>query len=256
MVDLTGKVALVTGSSRGIGQGCALEMARVGANVTVNYRSHDEEAEAVAEEIREMGRQALVVQADVSDRTAVAKLVEATVERFGRLDILVSNAYYSVREPFLDMSVEGARGTLDVTFWGGFHAAQIAARQMVAQGGGGSILFITSVHAFIPFGNHLAYNTSKAGTNHMAATIAGELAGHHIRVNVIEPGWIDTPGERKYTTEAQLQEEGKKLPWGRLGRPDEIGKAAAFLCSDAASYITGAVLRVDGGFWLPVRRQT
>ena len=253
MVDLTGKVVVVTGSSRGIGRGCALEMAKVGADVVVNYRSHGQEAEAVAGEIRGMGRRALVVQADVSDRAAVQRLVEATVERFGRLDILVSNAYYSVREPFLDMSVEGVQDTLAVTLWGGFHAAQLAARQMVEQGGGGSILFITSVHAFIPFGNHLAYNTAKAGTNHMAATIAAELAAHRIRVNVIEPGWIDTPGERNYATEAQLREEGKKLPWGRLGRPDEIGKAAAFLCSDAASYITGAVLRVDGGFWLPVR---
>ena len=254
MVDLSGKVALVTGSSRGIGRGCALEMARVGADVVVNYHTHADEAEGVVKEIRSLGRRSIAVQADVSDRMAVEMLVTAAVDRLGRLDILVSNAYYSKREPLLEMSVEGMEDTLAVTLWGGFHAAQFAARQMVGQGQGGSLLFITSVHAFIPFADHLAYNTAKAGTNHMAATMAGELGPHRIRVNVIEPGWIDTPGERKYRTEDELREAGAKLPWGRLGRPDEIGKAAAFLCSDAASYITAAVLRVDGGFWLPTRQ--
>ena len=255
MVDLTGKVALVTGSSRGIGRACALEMARAGADVTVNYRTHGDEAEAVADEVRGMGREALVVGADVADRQAVDEMVSKTTERFGRLDIVVANAYRSVRGPFLEMSTEGMEDTLSVTLYGGFHVAQAGAREMVARGEGGAILFITSVHAFIPFGDHLPYNTAKAGTNHMAATMAGELSEHRIRVNVIEPGWIDTPGERAYATEEELQEEGRKLPWGRMGRPDEIGKAAAFLCSDAASYITAAELRVDGGFWLPVRNE-
>ena len=255
MVDLTGKVALITGSSRGIGRACALEMARSGANVTVNYRTHGDEAEAAAEEIRSLGREALVVGADVADRKAVDEMTAKTVERFGKLDIVVSNAYRSTRGPFLDMPVEDMEDTLSVTLYGGFHVAQAGAREMVARGEGGAILFITSVHAFIPYGDHLAYNTAKAGTNHMSATMAGELAEHRIRVNVIEPGWIDTPGERTFATEEELQAEGRKLPWGRMGRPDEIGKAAAFLCSDAASYITAAALRVDGGFWLPVRNE-
>ncbi len=255
MVDLTGKVALVTGSSRGIGRSCALEMARAGANVTVNYRAHGDEAEAAAEEIRGLGREVLVVGADVADRQAVEEMVGKTVDHFGNLDIVVSNAYRSVRGPFLDMRVEDMEDTLSVTLYGGFHVAQVGAREMVARGRGGAILFITSVHAFIPYGDHLAYNTAKAGTNHMASTMASELAEHRIRVNVIEPGWIDTPGERTYATEEELQEEGRKLPWGRMGRPDEIGKAAAFMCSDAASYITAAALRVDGGFWLPVRNE-
>ena len=250
MIDLTGKVALITGSSRGIGRGCALEMARAGADITVNYLSHADEAESVAEEIRAMRQQALAVRAEVSDRTAVDRMVAATVERFGHLDILVCNAAYTKREPFLEMSIKGMQRTLDVTLWGAFHAAQASARQMVKQGHGGSILFISSTFAVVPFPTSLAYNIAKAGINHMAATIAVELAAHRIRVNVIEPGWTDTPGERQFATEEEIREGGKKLPLGRLGTINDIGRAATFLSSDAADYITGTVLRVDGGSWL------
>lgn len=250
VIDLTGKVALITGSSRGIGKGCALEMARAGAAVVVNYNAHGEDAEAVAEEIRAMGRQALVVGADVSDRDAVDHMVEATVERFGQIDIVVCNSYYSKRESFLETSIEGMQRTLDVTLWGAFHAAQSAARQMVARNKGGNILFISSVMSFLPYANSLAYSTAKAAMNHMAAIIATEMTQHRIRVNVIEPGWTDTPGERQYSTEEEIREGGKLLPWGRLGTIEDLGKAATFLCSDAAEYITGEVLRVDGGFWL------
>ena len=250
MVDMKGKVALVTGSSRGIGRGCALEMARAGADIVVNYRSHSDDAESVAEEVRSLGGQALVVAADVSDRGAVDGMVDRAVERFGQLDIVVCNAYYSKREPFLEMDIEGMKRTLDVTLWGSFHPAQAGARRMVAHGRGGSILFISSVHAFLPVPTSLAYNTAKAGINHMAATIAAELVRHRIRVNVIEPGWIDTPGTREFDSQERIREAGEKLPWKRLGTIHDIGRAAAFLCSDAADYITGAVFRVDGGFWL------
>jgi glucose 1-dehydrogenase len=124
---------------------------------------------------------------------------------------------------------------------------------MVRQGEGGKIVNISSVHAFIPFPRSTAYNTAKAGINHMGHTIAAELIRHRINVNTIEPGWIDTPGERQYATDEEIREGGSRLPWGRLGTIEDIGQAAAFLCSPAADYITGAVLRVDGGFWLPVR---
>ena len=253
-INLDGKVALISGASRGIGRGIALQMGRSGAKVAVNYRSHPDEAEEVAAEIRDAGSDAFVYGADVSDRDAVDAMVAATVEQFGRLDIVVSNAYYSKREPFLDLELDGARRTLDVTFWGAFHMAQAGARQMVKQGGGGAILFISSVLSNIPFPTSLPYNSAKAGINQMSATIANELTDHRIRANVITPGYIDTPGERQYATEEQIREAATALPWKRLGTPEDIANAAVFLCSDAADYITGTVLSVDGGYWLKVAR--
>ena len=114
----------------------------------------------------------------------------------------------------------------------------------------GCLLFISSVLSFIPYKNSTVYNTCKAGINHMCRTAAAELAEHRIRANVIEPGWIDTPGERRYATDDEIHEAGKALPWGRLGTIDEVGRAAAFLCSEDAEYITGSVFRVDGGYAL------
>ena len=251
MVNLENKVAIVTGSSRGIGRGCAIEMAKVGADVVVTYRTHPEEAQEVAGIIRQMGREALVMKLDVADRQAVEEMVQTTVDKFGKINILVNNAAITIRKPFLEMPIEDMAHVLNVSLWGVFHCSQVAARVMVKQGQGGKIILISSVHAFIPYGTSLPYNTAKAGINHMGYTMATELAPHHINVNVIEPGWIDTPGERELATEEELKEAGEKLPWGRLGSIGEIGKAAAFLASDAADYITGACLRVDGGFWLP-----
>ncbi len=250
MIDLSGKTALISGSSRGIGKGIALEMARAGADVTVNYFRHRDDAEAVADEIRSMGRRAIVVGADASDRDAVDGMVEETASRLGGPEIVVANAYYSKRELFLEMDVDEMRKTYEVSLFGAFHIAQAGARRMVERGRGGSILFISSVMSFLPFPTSLAYSSAKAGMNHMAAIIALELLDHRIRVNVIEPGWTDTPGERQYSTEEELEEGGRRLPWGRLGTIEDLGKAATFLCSDAADYITGEAMRVDGGFWL------
>jgi glucose 1-dehydrogenase len=249
-MKLVHRVALVTGASRGIGRGCALELAQAGADVVVNYRSHPDEAEAVVAEIRGMGRRAIAYGADVGRRAAVDAMVAAALEEFGRIDILINNAAYSIRKPFLEYTEAEFAEVLQVAMWSVVHCSQVVGRHMVERGGGGKIIVISSVHAFIPFPNSSPYNTAKAGINHMAYTIAGELAPHRINVNVIEPGWTDTPGERRYFTEEQLREEGQKLPWGRLGRADEIGKAAVFLASDDADYITGASLRVDGGVWL------
>ncbi len=242
---LVGKVALVSGASLGIGRGCALALAEDGADVVVNYFSHADEAEAAAKEIEALGRQAMAYQADVSDRAQVERMIEATLARYGRLDILVSNAYLSIRQPFLEMTPEGLMRTLEVSLLGAFHCCQLAARAMVAQGRG-HIIVIGSVHAEHPFGGATAYNMAKWALDGMALTAAAELAPQHIHVNVIHPGWIDTPGERRYYSEEQLIEEGKRIPWGRLGTPREIGRVAAFLASDDAEYMTGAIVRVDG----------
>lgn len=253
-MELTGKVALVTGGNRGIGRGCALELAREGADVAINYRQHRDEAESVAEEVRAMGRRALVVQADVADRKRDEEMVAETVAELGRLDILIANAAYSKRVPFLEMEAEMMQRTLDVVVWGTFNCSQFAARQMVKQGEGGSIVVVSSVHAALPMPNAIAYNTAKAGINHMARTMAAELSPYRIRVNIIEPGWTDTPGERAFFSEEQIREDGKKLPWGRLGTSQEIGWGAEFLAGPRSEYITGTVLRIDGGYMVPPKR--
>ena len=244
-------MALVTGAARGIGRACVLEMARRGADVAINDVRLIDEAESVAREVRAMSKRAIVAQGDVSDRQAMDALVNRTVEELGRLDILVANAGRNVRKPFLEMEPQDMEETLAVTLWGTFHVSQLAARQMVRQGRGGSIVFISSVHAVLAIPGSAAYNAAKAGINHLARTMAAELTPHSVRVNTIEPGWIDTPGERAAFGEQQLREAGAQLPLGRMGTADEIARGAAFLASDDASYITGSTLRIDGGYALP-----
>jgi glucose 1-dehydrogenase len=246
------KTALVTGAAQGIGRGIALRLAQEGANVVVNDRANLDAAEETVREAASYGHEAIFWQADVSDRQAVAAMVTGVVERFGGLDIAVSNAAMSVREPVLEAAWEGVLDTLQVTQFGVFHICQMAAQQMVTQPlnpvSRGKIVIISSVQAEVAFENCVAYNMAKAAINHMARTMAVELVGHRINVNVVMPGWIDTPGERAFYSEQELQENGKLLPWGRLGTPDDIAKAVAFLASDDAEYITGTELRVDGGY--------
>jgi glucose 1-dehydrogenase len=248
---LAGKVAIVTGGSRGIGGATAVELARHGADISICDVRPRAGAEGVIRQIEELGRRALFFQADVGDRNAVERMVAGAAEQLGRLDILVNNAAKSIRKPFLELEPLDIEQTWRTILWGTFHCSQFAARRMVAQGEGGSIVMISSVHAYRPFPNSTAYNGAKAAVNHMAATWATELAEHRIRVNTIEPGWIDTPGEREYFSEDRIREEGNKLPLGRLGTPEEIAKAVRFLASDDGSYITGSCFRVDGGFVLP-----
>jgi glucose 1-dehydrogenase len=229
-------------------------MAEEGADIVVNYRSNREAAEDTAAAVREAGCRALVHQADVSDREAVAGLYTAAVEQFGRIDIAVANAAFSIREPIVGACWENVMKVLSVAQFGAFHTCQMAAQQMLKQamtlGCRGKILIISSVREMVPFENSGAYNMAKAGINHFGRTLATEMARARINVNIINPGWIDTPGERKYHTDEQLREAGAKLPWGRMGEPEDIGKAAVFLCSDAADYITGTMLLVDGGLLL------
>jgi glucose 1-dehydrogenase len=146
--------------------------------------------------------------------------------------------------------------TVDVTLWGAYHVTRAAARQMLAQaasGGpvGGSIVLVSSPHAFTPIPRSMAYNLSKAAVDQIARTAAIELTEHRIRVNYVVPGWIDTPGERKFASDETIARASEKMPWKRLGRPDEIGRAVVFLCDPASDYITGSSISVDGGISLP-----
>jgi glucose 1-dehydrogenase len=250
-VVLNGKIALVTGASRGIGRAAAIALAQAGADVVINYHAHSEEAESAAQEVRAAGRRALLVRADAGDRQAVDQMVDQTVTHFGRLDIAVTNAVYSDRDLFYQADLDGFARTIQVSMWGAFYTLRAATRQMIEQGQGGAIVVVSSPHAFIPVPRSMAYNMSKAAIDQMARTAAIELVDHRIRVNIIHPGWIDTPGERKFATEEQIQRGGEKLPWNRLGRPEEIGRGVVFLCDPASDYITGSALGIDGGATLP-----
>lgn len=249
--NLDGRVALVTGASLGIGKATAIALAKAGAAVTVNYRSHPEEAERVVDEIASFGGQAIAIQADVADYAAVEKMVEQTVARFGRLDVAVSNAAYSDREVFYLADLQGFHRTVDVTMWGAFNVMRIATLQMIKQGEGGSIVLVSSPHAFIPTPKAMAYNMSKAAIEHMAKTAAIEVAEHRIRVNLIQPGWTDTPGELKFATRETLDAAGAKIPLGRLGNSEEMAAGILFLVDPINTYITGAALLIDGGISLP-----
>jgi glucose 1-dehydrogenase len=248
MIELAGKKALVTGAAGGIGQGCAIELARCGADVVVNGRPGGTDLADTVRQIESLGRSATPIEANVFERAECEQLVAQAIEAVGRLDILVSNPAAGQRVPFLEFPPEEFERGIKGTLVAGFHIAQLVARHMVERGGGGKIIFISSVHAEVPYRLAAAYNAAKAGLNHLARSIAVELFQHRINVNSINPGWIDTPGERRDFTEEQIQREAAKLPWGRMGTPAEMGKAAAFLASNDADYITGTVLRADGGF--------
>ena len=252
MQSLTGKVAVVTGAARGIGRGIALCLAQEGANIVVNdLRVAD--SQNVALEIEQMGRLALACEADVSDRGQVTSLYEAAVSRFQRIDVIVANAASSVREPILDAQWQNVLRTLEVSQFGVFHTCQLGARQLVKQGNGGKIVIISSILAEIPLATSAAYNMAKAAIGHLGRTMAAELARHRINVNIVAPGYIDTPGERQFASEVQLRQASQNIPWGRLGTARDIGRAVAYLASGDADYITGATLVVDGGYRVGMR---
>ena len=250
-MDLTGKNFFITGSSKGIGRGCALECAKAGANVAINYRSEDGTAQKVAEEVQALGRKAILLQGDIADQATIEKLIAQAASEFGQLDGFVSNAVYSDRETMIDANMEGFKRTIDVSMWGAFYGVRAAAQTMVKQGKGGVITVISSPHAVLAIPTSMAYNMAKAAIDHMARTAAIELAKDRIRVNAVHPGWIDTPGERKFFSEEDLAEGAKSIPWQRLGRPDEIGKLVAFMMSDDCDYMTGSTVLMDGGICLP-----
>jgi len=250
-VDLHDRVAVVTGASLGIGRAAAIALGKAGANVVVNYRSNAEKAQEVVKLIEEAGSRASAAQGDVADLKAVEDLVSLAVKRFGKLDIAVSNAAYSDREVFYEADMASFRRTVDVTMWGAFHLMRAASQQMIRQGNGGAIVIVSSPHAFIPAPRAMAYNMSKAAIEHAARTAAIEVAQFKIRINIVQPGWTDTPGELKFASRETLDTAGAKIPLGRLGTPEEMADGILFLCDPKHSYMTGAALLIDGGISLP-----
>lgn len=255
---LEGMVALITGASSGLGKATALAMAFEGARVGINHFDQAEAAETLAGKIREAGGEALAVAADVRDPEQVAAMFRRLLEHFGRIDILVNNAGIQADAPFLEMKPEEWQRVLDTDLTGPFLCAQLAARQFMRQGvdparspAAGKILCVTSVHDRIPWRGHANYTAAKGGARMLMETMAQELAPHRIRVNALAPGAIRTPiNRRAWDSSAALDALLDKIPYGRIGEPEDVARAAVWLCSDESDYVTGTTLYVDGGMML------
>lgn len=250
MMELANQTAVVTGAARGIGEAAAYALARNGARVVV---SDILDGSAVVDRIRADGATASFIPADVTDLASTDRLMDQAIEQFGSLDILVANAAFSLRGPFHSQSLIDFKKTVEVTMWGAFHALRSFTSRLVTRGWPGQVIVIGSPHAIEAVPDCMAYNMAKAAVDQMARTAAAELIEQKIRVNIVHPGWTDTPGERRYFTERQLAEQGKLIPAGRLARPDEIARVITFLASPDSIYINGSTYSVDGGLALPKR---
>jgi glucose 1-dehydrogenase len=248
---LENKVAIVTGGSLGIGAGIVRRLAAEGAAVTLDYHTHRDAADAIAQEVTGRGGKALVVQADVSRVADIQRMVQQTVATFGRLDILVNNAGIEKPAPFTEVTEEMWLAQIGVDLKGPYFATQAAARQMIAQGGGGCIINISSVHEDLPMPGNAVYCAGKGGLRMLTRTLANELAPHRIRIVNVGPGAIATP-INKATLEdpRKVQTLLAEIPLKRIGQPEDVAAAVAWLASDDASYITGTTLFVDGGLMI------
>jgi NAD(P)-dependent dehydrogenase (short-subunit alcohol dehydrogenase family) len=243
---LSGKVAVVTGAGTGIGVGIAEALAAAGASVVVSYHGNSTGAERVATGITAAGGKATTCRCDVRDASAVDGLFEHAQSTFGRVDILVNNSGITEPHPLLDMTEAEWDKTLNTNLRGMFFCTQRAARLMIAQGSGGRIINLSSVHSLQAVPLHVHYEASKGGINMFTKACAIELAPHDIQVNAIAPGAIEV--ERYFGFPGYSREDwGSRIPAGRVGVPDDIGPLAAFLCTQGASYITGQIIWVDGG---------
>ncbi len=244
---LDGKVAVVTGAGQGLGRACAECMAAEGAKVVVSDMNADSGA-AVAEGIRAGGGEAVFIACDVGDRAQVEALIAGTVEAFGQVDSAVANAGIVNFSDFLDLSEEDFDAVLRVNLKGVFLTGQAAARQMVEQGTGGTIINMSSINAVVAIPNIVPYVTAKGGVNQLTKVMALALADKGIRVNAIGPGSIMTEMLKSVAHDKEAMHKVlARTPLGRAGEPEEIGKVAVFLASDDSSYMTGEIVYADGG---------
>jgi glucose 1-dehydrogenase len=245
---LAGKVALVTGSSRGIGRGIAVRFAQEGATVVINYVGAIGAAEEALAEVVAAGGRGMLWQADVSSAPEVIALVEAAAREVGAVDILVNNAGVETHAPFWDVTEADYDRVMSVNVKGAFFAAQALTRQLRAAGRPGRIINISSVHEEMAFPNFAAYCASKGAMRMLARTLAVELGPLGITINNIAPGAIETPINKALLNDpAKLGSLLRQIPLGRLGQPGDVAGLAAFLASEDATYVTGSTFVVDGG---------
>lgn len=245
---LDNKVALITGASSGIGKGIAEEFVKQGAKVVINYFPSDKGATTAAEMVKELGEHTLALPADVSKRDQVEKMFADAVAHFGRIDIVVSNAGIEKQIPFPDITDDDWNKIMSVNLYGAFVVSQTAVRQMIKQGNGGKMIFISSVHEDIPFPQHTVYCATKGAVRMMMRNMAVDLAPHQINVNNIAPGAIATPINQAVLDNPQDKKNAEsEIPWGRFGTPEEVAHVAVFLASGDSDYVTGSTYYVDGG---------
>lgn len=245
---LKGKVAVVTGSSGGIGAAIALELGKEGAKVVVDYHSHPTSAEEIQKKITASGSECFAVQADVSKPADLQKLVDGAVQKYGRLDIWVNNAGIETRTSILDTNEAQYDKVLQVNLKSAFFGTQLAAKQMIKQGGGGRIINITSVHEDWPMPGNTAYCLSKGGMRMLTRTAGIELAQHQILVIGVGPGAVATPINLSTMKDPALMKKlDAAIPLGRMATPEEIAGLVAFLSGPKASYINATTIFVDGG---------
>jgi glucose 1-dehydrogenase len=255
---LQGQKALVTGANSGIGSAVALALGAAGADVGVNYVSRPEAADAVVEQIRKAGTDAIALEADVSNEDQVVAMFRNVIERFGRLDILVANAGVQRDAPFVDMTLADWNTVIAINLTGQFLCCREAVRAMSQRGvtdgvskAAGKIICMSSVHERIPWAGHINYAASKGGLMMMMQSLAQEVAPLKIRVNSIAPGAIRTPiNTAAWSTPEAYAALMTLVPYGRIGEPEDVARAAVWLASEESDYVTGTTLFVDGGMTL------
>jgi len=245
---LQGKVAIVTGGNSGIGKSIVEYLAELGAKVVIDYRSHPEATEALEEEIGAYGGSSFGVQADVGKLEDLQRLVDTAVSKYGKLDIMVNNAGIETRTSILDTTPDDFDKVLNVNLRGVFFATQYAAKQMIAQGSGGRIINISSVHEDWPMPNNTPYCVAKGGVRMLTRTAGVELASQGVTIVNVGPGAVATPiNDSTMNNPELLAKLNAAIPMGRMAQPEEIAKVVGFLASDAASYITATSIFADGG---------
>ncbi|KQQ40361.1 sugar dehydrogenase [Duganella sp. Leaf126] len=255
-ISLEGQTAIVTGANSGLGRGIALAYAKAGANVVVNYHSHQDQADEVVSAITAAGGKAIPFQADVGEEADVQALFAAAIDKFGAIDIVVANSGRQDDAPSADMTLAQWEGVLKTNLTGQFLCMREAVRTFRKQGQRegsralGKIICMSSVHQRIPWAGHVNYAASKGGVHLLMETMAQEMAPERIRINAIAPGAIKTAINADVTADGGTEALLKLIPYGRVGQPEDVANAALFLASDLADYVVGSTLFVDGGMAL------